>query len=595
MIKRAVSAMIVATLAFAGLIPIPAHAVRTEGFTIKNAIVKDGPEGNVRGRPGTFSFDWSTEELGRRPKAGEGFEITTHYLLMTGKRWEKQPMTVGDTEIGTCLLEVTTIDCTVDDRINQLPENTPVEGHVETPMQAHYMVSSRTLPSGYYAPTIWFTFNSKPVEVAIPNGIARSSDSIKPFSTSQPSGYSSDRPFGWTVDFHPTILAEHNPQAYKKPDGTTKLSYKFTVDSSMQFAEDFQARPWELREIPQAGSPVTPLVNTSNSPANDFEITVTENGNTKEITVQGPFKPEHRYNLYLLTNFQSALKPQESATITTRLESYNGESTLYIKNPQTDLFERGYGIVTVRGLSSTDIPVPYDTHLYGDLTYDLPGDTKASDYPDWKDRPRDIADNDQSGTIKVEYKFGGGSGHRIAVFPEGTKLSFKPREEQWYWYKYDPAQTTVDPAELTVSTTGDNRFVVTYVVTAERHSSEVGVEVTGPKEAVHKAKSTQSTISWVCTLDGQESERGEESILNNATRHSMSTLSLFKGSECTITQQLPQIAGYRLDTDQSVLEQKVTITADMGPILFKNHYVEDAQQPQAETASEETPLTTSAE
>lgn len=285
----------------------------------------------------------------------------------------------------------------------------------------------------------------------------------------------------WTLDFHPTHLANRDPQAYKTPDGTTQLSYKFTVDSSVQFAEDFQAKPWELREI-ESRSPVASLVTTSNSPANGFEIAVTENGSTKEITVQGPFKPEHRYSLYLPTKFHTALKPKETATITVQLESYGKPLTLPITNPQTGLFENGYGLVNVRGLSSTDIPVPYDTHLYGDLTYDLPGDTKASDYPDWEDRPRGIADDDQSGTIKVEYKFLGSS-YRIAIFPEGTKVSLKPREAQWPRYKYDPNQTTIDPAKMTVAPTPDNRFTVTYAITGHQGSFKVGAEVTGPEEA----------------------------------------------------------------------------------------------------------------
>lgn len=59
-----------------------------------------------------------------------------------------------------------------------------------------------------------------------------------------------------------------------------------------------------------------------------------------------------------------------------------------------------------------------------------------------------------------------------------------------------------------------------------------------------------------------------------------------------MTQQPPQIAGYRLAPDRSVLEQKVTVTADMDPILFKNHYVEEVQQqPQAEIVSEEASTT----
>jgi|GEM_PF-4769041 len=93
---------------------------------------------------------------------------------MTGKRWEELPMTAGDTEIGTCVLKPVLISCTVDDRIAQLPENAPVEGHVETPMQRHYMATARALPSGYYVPTIRFSVNSKPLDVAIPNGIAGS-------------------------------------------------------------------------------------------------------------------------------------------------------------------------------------------------------------------------------------------------------------------------------------------------------------------------------------------------------------------------------------------------------------------------------------
>ncbi len=588
MIKRALSAMIVATLALAGLVATPAHAARTEGFTIKNAIVKDNPESDIPGRPGTFSFDWSIAE---RPKAGEGFEIVPNYLLMTGKRWEELPMTAGDTEIGICVLEPVLISCTVDDRIAQLPENAPVEGHVETPMQRHYMAATtRALPSGDYAPTIRFSVNSKPLDVAIPNGIAGSLAPDTPVKVSEATPYSVDRPVEWTLDFHPTHLANRDPQAYKTPDSTTQLSYKFTVDSSVQFAEDFQAKPWELREI-ESRSPVASLVTTSNSPANGFEIAVTENGNTKEITVQGPFKPEHRYSLYLPTKFHTALKPKETATITVQLESYGKPLTLPITNPQTGLFENGYGLVTVRGLSSTDIPVPYDTHLYGDLTYDLPEDTKASDYPDWEDRPRGIADDDQSGTIKVEYKFLGSS-YRIAIFPEGTKVSLRPREAQWPRYKYDPTQTTIDPAEMTVAPTPDNRFTVTYAITGDQGSFKVGVEVTGPEEAVRDARSTKSTVSWTCTKDGQEIESGEETISTTATKHFMSSISLFEGSECTITQQPPQIAGYRLDADQSVLEQKVTVTADMDSTLFKNHYVEEVQQqPQAEIVSEEASTT----
>jgi|GEM_PF-5586084 len=63
--------MIVATLVLAGLVATPAHAARTEGFTIKNAIVKDNPESDIQADPARFPLTGPSQSA---PKLAKGLK-----------------------------------------------------------------------------------------------------------------------------------------------------------------------------------------------------------------------------------------------------------------------------------------------------------------------------------------------------------------------------------------------------------------------------------------------------------------------------------------------------------------------------------------
>ena len=571
-VKRIGGAAAVVTLITAGIGAVPAQAAMTDGFSIKNAIVQD--------IPGVFAFDWSAEELGRRPQPGEGFEIGINYLLMAKDHWVKQPMTVGDTEVGTCLTEPTGIVCTVDERIEQLAEDATIEGHVETILTSSSKIPGRAAGNGYYSPYITFSFNGKAIDVAIPKGIPETLPKNRDALSVNHPGINEHHDYaGWMLNFIPSALAEKDAATFTQPDGSTVISYTFKVSSSDEFAaEQFQKTPWQLRELPKTPNNgygyMSALVDTANSPQNDFTLEVSGDNKEKTITVAGPFKPDNKYSLYLPTKLQSEFEPGKGFTFTAALDGYPDTLNLKVGKHKSDI-PTNFEVITVKHTSATDIPVPSGgvERGYGELTYDLPGDTKASDYPEWKYRPAGIADNDQSGTVNVEYMYSS-NGFRIAVFPVGTTLSFKDKEPQWRSHSYDPDKTTIEPAELTVVAGKTNRFMVTYTMTGRKTYLNVGVKVTGEDRSASYATGKNVEVTYTCTKDGQEIDKGEQTI--RAVTHAMDRLGLYEGAECTLKQDpesVPAIDGYVLDTNSSVLEKTVTIQPGMDPIILENHYI----------------------
>ncbi len=581
---RKVCAAGVATLALiaGGIAAAPmASAAMTAGFSASNLIVEGSAEGNARDVPRTFSFDWSFTE-GEKPQPGDGFEVQLNGRLRHTENWVTIPMTTGDREIGSCLVEYQVISCTVDDRIAELDDNTSVSGQLATKVVA-FQAPSRGPIMGYFKPTIPFKFNGKTVDVAIPNGIAGAADK----STETVVAYGStielqQEHVDWIIDFAPSALA--NAGNFTQPDGTTDISYTFKVKLSEDFdLAQFEHSPWQLRELSGGENGgftgMNTLVNTGDSPRDGFSIDVSGDGTEKTVTVSGPFKTDHRYSLYLPTAVKELPIPRDKEfNLTVALDGYGQEVSGRAFTDNYSETPEEFGVVTLRATSSTDIPVKVTNRIKGKLQYDLPGETKASDYPEWKFRPHEINDDDQSGTLTVDLEKGF-TETRIAAFPAGTTVSFEADEPDWYAARVDHSKTTVEPKELTVEKETLNRITVTYAVEGQRAFAKVGVIKTGDGANATVLGPNNVKLSYTCTRDGEEYDSGEEEI--SAAHENMDEVGLFLNTECVLkidpnTVTLPE--GYTLDTEKSVLERQVNPSNEMEPILFETYFAAPVTQ-----------------
>ncbi len=569
-----------------------AEAVTTEGFAASNLLVKKDSNEDGAGR--TFSFDWSAEELGRMPEPGEGFEIQSVHWLQFTDSFAKKPMTVGDKEIGTCLVEYSLISCTVDERIKDLDANQAIAGSFATGIKT-FSISGRAGESGYFDPYVTFKFNGRPVLVSIPEGKDGTGGGEITKASLTSGGYEAGQDFlTWNLDFIPGAITAIDYRAFQEPDGKTVISYSMTAIIDERFdLENFQKVPWELREISRTGSntfgSVTTLVDTSNSPNNDFSIHIAGSGAEKEITLSGPFKPDARYRLYMPTKFGAETVPvgEYPFALNFDYDVLDLSNTVQIYDWMVN--PTGYETVSVWGTSSTDYGVPADPFgkIKGEVTYDLPEDTTASDYPDWRNRPKGIADDDGQGTIAVDYGYSF-SPSNIGTYPVGTTISFVPGDPSWTSVRIDPEKTTTSPETLTVTEGAQNRFTVTYAVIGSTKRIYGATTLEGEEEAVQAAGGNPIVVDYTCTENGATSETGSLEIPGGG--RSSNWITALPGAECVMKvnrESLPLPEGFAVDPELSELEKTITVADDPSEVNFKLHFVKSTENPvtaPAETA-----------
>ncbi len=588
-------------------VPATTHAVQTEGFSISNVLIENAPEKrNIRFDPGLLSFDWSAEGLGRTPHAGEGFELELHqFTYFPEENLGSQPFIANGWEVGECTLTrpnsdnyapvESKISCTFDDRVAQLPAGETVKGRIETPIKG-----SQPLEQGqnarYANPVITFKFNGRPVDVAIPGGI---DDEGVPYNLYDlalfpyaPETYQDY--IGWFIRFTPSTLYQEHAETFPYPDGVTKTSYTFLNRLTEDFdVYDPQRYPWTLREITRTddtdNSTFTTLADTESVPADGFAIKVTGPESEKKITVSGPFKPDVMYEIYMPTKVKTdklELKKYENFATLIGLDWEATGSVKVKEQEQSFGLSDGFGTAAIRTVAvgpAADLPNSWPNFPVT-VKYDLPGETKAGDYPDWKVRHPDIKDEDLSGEFTVTVAPTGNTRLEHA-FPEGTELQFIPGQPESKSIEFDYSLTTVEPETITVKSQEIPTTVITYHATGGTTNVYVTAKSFGTEQVLDIAEGKGLKVHYRCFANGQEVASGE---MTTSDKQRPVTDAVPFNSECTFTEDIAAIEqnlGLRLDPWQSITE--VTVPAlPYAEANFHNYFIYDpALAKEKETAT----------
>lgn len=571
----ALATLTVAVMAL-GMAPT-APAVTTVGFNFTNLAITSEDDGQH-----TFAFDWSTEYLGGGLRPGDGFEIIPNFRLMYTDAWTTLPLTVDTTEVGTCRVDHALISCTADERADKLPDDQVAKGHLATGITVHPSAQSG-LKNGYTAPTITFQANNQPVEVDFPGGIAPWQGFTEALKLeSYPSPTLADY-IGWTATFNPRVLAEG--ESLPTPDGTTPITYTMEVTFPEDLAtEDFQKFPWALRSVPSGATPRT-LATTNGTVTQGYSVAVSGEGTTKTVTVIGAFNATDTYQLYMPIKAAGDYLTRGGYELRLAIAGHPATATARYTNFAPFPTNDAVGVVSVRASSTTDLPVPAVPAgaAAATITYDLPGDTKARDYPRWFQRNREIPDDASDGSYQINYN-PSATYQPIGTFPAGTVVTFTVGDPVWKNITYDPAKTTITPERLIVTAGDTNRVTIAYEITGRTLGPAVSARAVNQDGTIMSSGGDTFEVNYRCTTGGQETDSG--TTTGQVQGRTLLQRRTFNGDTCTFTVDpatAPRYSAYELSRENSRLEVTRSATDAFEHVEFLFVYL----RPNAQPASQE--------
>ena len=532
-----------------------------------------------------LKFSWDASKA--QAKGGDSFEIALPEQVRSKDKITEPMMLNHDgvsTQVGECSVAERKITCTFNSELDKIV----AQGFKDLRGNGTSLVVANGASD---LPNLLIKANGVDTPVAVPGGKigAYVEGPYKPEKvTKWASDLTADSDkIAWQLIFGPDQIKaalEENGQSLTV-DGKTRSTIMFTDELGPGQSYDADKAKWRLETGTAEGKNASSVQLTDaagtdqNASAGDFDLDVTFNGDVAFIKVTGPFAPRSNYIVrYESTpntdngKVQPGVRYKNDATAlgTSLRGSYAVHyASSFSINVEMKPGFGGFEITKLLTGTQTG-KVPADTTFKVSVNYDLPGDAKASAYPDWK-APGTLNQEGTGGDLEMTLGIGAKTVFKD-IFPVGTVLTFNEdptnasaTPEGVVWGK--PAFTvngqsastaTIADQELTPVTLSNSAdavpvdhgdFTITKALAGDGDFSN--------STFLFTYSCTDSTTGFLMVKGGKTSEHSEE---------------VQAGSTCTVTEITDSAfrAGYTLTAAEP---QTVTITKDQtAEVTMTNTY-----------------------
>ena len=395
-----------------------------------------------------LKFSWDASKA--QAKGGDSFEIALPEQVRSKDKITEPMMLNHDgvsTQVGECSVAERKITCTFNSELDKIV----AQGFKDLRGNGTSLVVANGASD---LPNLSIKANGVDTPVAVPGGKigAYVEGPYKPEKvTKWASDLTADSDkIAWQLIFGPDQIKaalEENGQSLTV-DGKTRSTIMFTdeLGPGQKYVADKSRWRLETGTSEGKGASSGQLTDASgadqNTNAGDFDLDVTFNGDVAFVKVTGPFAPRSNY----IVRYES----------TPNTENGKVQPGVRYKNDATALGTSLRGSYAVHYASSFSInvemkpgfggfeitklltgtetgKVPADTTFKVSVSYDLPGDAKASAYPGWK-APGTLNQDRTGGDLEMTLNIGAKTVFK-EIFPTGTVLTFNE----------DPTNASVTP------------------------------------------------------------------------------------------------------------------------------------------------------
>ena len=428
----------------------PKITVSDLSLTPSNAVGEEDPSKTAvqSGDYLKLKFSWDASKA--QAKGGDSFEIALPEQVRSKDKITEPMMLNHDgvsTQVGECSVAERKITCTFNSELDKIV----AQGFKDLRGNGTSLVVANGASD---LPNLSIKANGVDTPVAVPGGKigAYVEGPYKPEKvTKWASDLTADSDkIAWQLIFGPDQIKaalEENGQSLSV-DGKTRSTIMFTdeLGPGQKYVAD--KAKWRLETGTAEGKNASSVQLTDasgadqNTGAGDFDLDVTFNGDVAFIKVTGPFAPRSNY----IVRYES----------TPNTDNGKVQPGVRYKNDATALGTSLRGSYAVHYASSFSINVEMkpgfggfeitklltgtqtgkvaaDTTFKVSVSYDLPGDAKASAYPGWK-APGTLNQEGTGGDLEMTLNIGAKTVFK-EIFPTGTVLTFNE----------DPTNASVTP------------------------------------------------------------------------------------------------------------------------------------------------------
>ena len=417
----------------------PKITVSDLSLTPSNAIGEEDPSKTAiqSGDYLKLKFSWDASKA--KAKSGDSFEIALPEQVRSKDKLTEPMMLNHDgvsTKVGECSVAERTITCTFNSELDKIV----AQGFKDLRGNGASLVVANGASD---LPNLPVKANGADTTVAVPGGkIAPYVEG--PYKPEKVTKWASDLnvdsdKIAWQLIFGPDQIKaalEENGQSLSV-DGKTRSTIMFTdeLGPGQKYVAD--KAKWRLETGTAEGKNASSVQLTDaagtdqNTSAGDFDLDVTFNGDVAFIKVTGPFAPRSNYIVrYESTpetgngKVQPGVRYKNDATAlgTSLRGSYAVHyASSFSINVEMKPGFGGFEITKLLTGTQTG-KVPADTTFKVSVHYDLPGDAKASAYPDWK-APGTLNQEGTGGDLEMTLGIGAKTVFKD-IFPVGTVLTF---------------------------------------------------------------------------------------------------------------------------------------------------------------------------
>ena len=395
-----------------------------------------------------LKFSWDASKA--QAKGGDSFEIALPEQVRSKDKITEPMMLNHDgvsTQVGECSVAERKITCTFNSELDKIV----AQGFKDLRGNGTSLVVANGASD---LPNLSIKANGVDTPVAVPGGKigAYVEGPYKPEKvTKWASDLTADSDkIAWQLIFGPDQIKaalEENGQSLTV-DGKTRSTIMFTdeLGPGQKYVADKSRWRLETGTSEGKGASSGQLTDASgadqNTDAGDFDLDVTFNGDVAFVKVTGPFAPRSNYIVrYESTpdtdngKVQAGVRYKNDATALGT--SLRGSYAVHYASSFSINVEMkpGFGGFEItKLLTGTETgKVPADTTFKVSVSYDLPGDAKASAYPGWK-APGTLNQDRTGGDLEMTLNIGAKTVFK-EIFPTGTVLTFNE----------DPTNASVTP------------------------------------------------------------------------------------------------------------------------------------------------------
>ena len=395
-----------------------------------------------------LKFSWDASKA--QAKGGDSFEIALPEQVRSKDKITEPMMLNHDgvsTQVGECSVAERKITCTFNSELDKIV----AQGFKDLRGNGTSLVVANGASD---LPNLSIKANGVDTPVAVPGGKigAYVEGPYKPEKvTKWASDLTADSDkIAWQLIFGPDQIKaalEENGQSLTV-DGKTRSTIMFTdeLGPGQKYVADKSRWRLETGTSEGKGASSGQLTDASgadqNTNAGDFDLDVTFNGDVAFVKVTGPFAPRSNYIVrYESTpntdngKVQPGVRYKNDATALGT--SLRGSYAVHYASSFSINVEMkpGFGGFEItKLLTGTETgKVPADTTFKVSVSYDLPGDAKASAYPGWK-APGTLNQEGTGGDLEMTLNIGAKTVFK-EIFPTGTVLTFNE----------DPTNASVTP------------------------------------------------------------------------------------------------------------------------------------------------------